>query len=79
MKQNNNNNNNKNSVSVKSPDFFQGNHAIKKERKTNLKPYMTSRIKTRNYLSNISYAGVTKEDFYNRNFVFDIYLLLIKI
>ena len=79
MKQNNNNNNNKNSVSVKSPDSFQGNHVIKKERKTNLKPYTMSRIKTRNYLLNISYAGVTKEDFYNRSFVFDIYVLLTKI
>ena len=28
---------------------------------------MMSRRKMRNYLSNISYAGVTKEDFYNRN------------
>ena len=28
---------------------------------------MTSRRKMRNYLSNTSYAGVTKEDFYNRN------------
>ena len=39
---------------------------------------MTSRRKMRNYLSNISYAGVTKEDFYNRNFVFQIYVLLTK-
>ena len=34
MKQNNNNDNN---MSVKSPDFFQDNNAIKKG-KTNLKP-----------------------------------------
>ena len=39
---------------------------------------MTSRRKMRNYLSNISYAGVTKEDFYNGNFVFQIYVLLTK-
>ena len=70
-------NNNNNSKSVKSPDFFQDNNSIKKNKK-NLKPYATSKIKTRNYISNISYAGVTKEDFFNRNFVFDIYVLLKK-
>ena len=48
MKQNNPNNDN--SVSAKSPDFFQGNNAIKKKRKTNLKLHTTSRVKTRNYL-----------------------------
>ena len=37
---------------------------MKKERKKKLKPYATSRIKTRNFLSNISYAAVTKEDFH---------------
>ena len=74
MKQNYNTDN---SVSVKSLDFFQGNNAIKK-RKSNSKPYTKSRIKTRNYLSNLSYAGVTKEDFHNRYFVFDINLLLTK-
>ena len=30
----------------------------------------------RNYLSNIAYNSVVREDFYNRNFVFDIYILL---
>ena len=74
MKQNNNGN----SVSAKSPDFFQGNNAIKKKRKTNLKLYTASKVKTRKYLSSISYAGVTKEDFYSRNFEFDIYVLLTK-
>ena len=77
MKQNNINDNN--SVTVKSLDFFQGNNVIKKKkRKANLKPYTTSRIKTTNYLSNISYNGVTKENFCNKNFVFDIYILLTK-
>ena len=40
------------------------------------KPYFTTRIKARNYLSNIAYSGVFREDFYNWNFVFDIYVLL---
>ena len=34
--------------------------------------------KSRNVSSNISYAGINKEDFYNENFIFDVYLLVIK-
>ena len=30
------------------------------------------------FLSNISYVGISKEDFYNQNFVFDIYALITK-
>ena len=41
-----------------------------------VKPYTTTRIKSRNFLSNISYVGINKEDFYNQNFVFDIYALM---
>ena len=43
-----------------------------------LKPYTTSRTKLRNYLSNISHSGITKENFYKGNFSFDIYILLTK-
>ena len=39
---------------------------------------MTTRIKSRNFFSNITYVGINKEDYYNRNFVFDVYLLLRK-
>ena len=35
-------------------------------------------MKLRNFLSNIAYVGINKEDYYNRNFVLDIYLLLTK-
>ena len=62
--------------SAKSPDFFQDNNAIK--RKTSIKPYTTTRIKSRNFLTNISYVGINKEDFYNQNFAFDIYALITK-
>ena len=57
--------------SAKSPDFFQGNKSSveKTERK-----YTTTRIKSLNFLSNISYVGLNKEDFYNENFIFDVYL-----
>ena len=72
----NQSNSNDNSVPAKSPDFFQVITLFKK--KANFKLHATSRTKMRNYISNILYAGVTKEDFYNRNIVFDIYVLLTK-
>ena len=39
---------------------------------------MTTRIKSRNFLFNITYVGINKEDDYNKNFIFDVYLLLTK-
>ena len=57
--------------SAKSQDFFQDNNAIGEK-------YTTTRIKLRNFLSNIAYVGISKEDYYNKNFIFDVYLLLIK-
>ena len=53
----------------KSQDFFQDNNAIKVK-------YTTTRIKSKNFLSNIAYVGINKEDYYNRNFIFDVYLLI---
>ena len=41
--------------SAKSQDFFQDNNAIKVK-------YTTTRIKSRNVLSNIAYIGINKED-----------------
>ena len=73
MKQNNNNNN----MAVKSTDFFRIITLLRK-RKIHLKSYTTSRTKLRNYLWNISHTGITKEDFYKGNFLFDIYILLTK-
>ena len=57
--------------SVKSQDFFQDNNAIGKK-------YTTTQIKSRNFLSNIAYVGINKENYYNKNFIFDVYLLLTK-
>ena len=57
--------------SAKSQDFFQDNNAIKVK-------YTTTRIKSRNVLSNIAYIGINKEDYCNRNFIFDVHLLLDK-
>ena len=57
--------------SAKGQDFFQENKAIGKK-------YITSLIKSRNFLSNIAYVGISKEDYYNENFIFEVYLLLTK-
>ena len=40
--------------------------------------YSPTRIKSRNFLSNISFTGINKNDFYNENFILDVYVLLIK-
>ena len=76
---NNNQTDNKKTVeeeSAKSPDFFQDKNVIK--RKKVGKQYTTTRIKSKNFLSSISYVGICKEDFYNVNFVFNIYFLITK-
>ena len=57
--------------SVKKQDFFQDNNALGKR-------YTTARIKSRNFISNIAYVSIIKEDYYNENFVFDMYLLITK-
>ena len=46
--------------------------------KRRIKPYTSSRIKTRNFFSNISYTGVKREDFADNNFTFDTITLLTK-
>ena len=58
--------------SAKNQEFFQSNKD-KIERK-----YTTTRIKSRNFLSNIAYVGINREDFYNQKFLFDVYLLITK-
>ena len=69
--------------SAKRQDFFQNNkvanhplpptHPKKKKKK-----YTMTRIKSQNFLSNIAYIGINKEDYYNNNFIFDVYFLLTK-
>ena len=55
--------------SAKNKAFFQDN----KQSETKC---TTTRTKSRNFLSNIVYVGINKEDFYNGNFIFDVYLLV---
>ena len=49
-----------------------------KHLKRRIKPYTSSRIKTRNFFSNISYTGVKSKDFADNNFTFDTITLLTK-
>ena len=57
--------------SAKNQDLFQDNKAIKVK-------YTTTKIKSRNFLSNVAHVAINKEDFYNKNFIFDVYLLVTK-
>ena len=57
--------------SAKSLDFLQ-------DIKPSERKYTTTRIKSRNFLLNISYVEINKEDFYYENFIFDVYFLVKK-
>ena len=66
----------------KSQDFSQQTNEIVSRHKikytaTRIK-YSAIRIKSRNFLSNISYTGINKNDFYNESFILDVYVLLVK-
>ena len=49
-----------------------------KHLKRRIKPYTSSRIKTRNFLSRVSYTGVKSDDFVDNNFTFNIITPLTK-
>ena len=63
-------------------DFsFNNNASQPKKRKyetKKIKPCNTSRIKSRNFLTNITYNGVREDDLNDRSFVFDVYVLTTK-
>ena len=40
--------------------------------------YSPTRIKSRNFLWNISYTGISKNDFYNESFILDVPVLIVK-
>ena len=40
--------------------------------------YSPTRVKSKNFLSNISYTGISKGDLSNENFILDVYILLVK-
>ena len=62
-------------------DFFLDNNASHKKKKYMMektKPYSTTSIKARTFLTNISYNDVKEEYLLDRNFVFDVYTLTTK-
>ena len=66
----------------KSPDFFPTEKSIAKRKKvrytaTRIK-YSPTRVKSRNFLSNIGYNSINKADFYSENFILDVFILLVK-
>ena len=66
----------------KNPDFFPTEKSIAKRKKvrytaTRIK-YSPTRVKSRNFLSNIGYNSINKADFYNENFILDVFILLVK-
>ena len=65
----------------KSQDFWPANKIVNRHKiryiTTRIK-YFPTRIKSRIFLSNISYTGISKNDFYNENFILDVYVLIVK-
>ena len=66
----------------KNQDFYPTEKSIVKSHKTRYTTtrikYSPTRVKPRNFLSNISYTGISKGDFYNENFILDVHILLVK-
>ena len=60
---------------AKNQDFLP-NNAV--EKRGYLKPYTTTRIKSRNFLSNIAYNSVNDQDIFDRNFYFNTFVLATK-
>ena len=54
-------------------DIFLSDNDIKKKKKK----YSSTKVKARNFLTNVSYNGVKKIDYENRSFVIDIFAYLI--
>ena len=61
-------------------DFLLSNNASQPPKKyvtKKIKPYNTTRIKSRNIFGNTSYNKAKEEDLFDRSFVFDVYILMI--
>ena len=69
-------------LSEKSQYFSQQNNKIVNRHKVRYTAarikYSKTRIKSRNFLSNIAYTGINKNDFYNECFILDVYVLIVK-
>ena len=66
----------------KGQDFYPTEKSIAKRQKVRYLAarikYSPTRVKSRNFSSNIGYTSINKSDFYNENFILDVYILLVK-
>ena len=58
-------------------DIFSDDKDLKKQEKKEKKKYSSTKVKARNFLTNISYNGIKSKDYENRTFVIDIFAYLI--
>ena len=57
-------------------DIFLNDNASNKN-KSEINKYSTTKVKARNFLTNVSYNGIKDKDYQNRSFVIDIFTFLI--
>ena len=58
-------------------DIYLDDKDLKKQEKKEKKKYSSTKVKARNFLTNISYNGIKSKDYENRTFVIDIFAYLI--
>ena len=58
-------------------DIYLSDKDLKKQDKKEKKKYSSTKVKARNFLTNISYNGIKSKDYENRTFVIDIFAYLI--
>ena len=58
-------------------DIYLSDKDLKKQDKKEKKKYSSTKVKARNFLTNISYNGIKSKDYENRTFVIDIFPYLI--
>ena len=58
-------------------DIYLSDNDLKKQEKKIKKKYSSTKVKARNFLTNISYNGIKNKDYENQTFVIDIFAYLI--
>ena len=57
--------------------IFSSDKVIEKKTKAEISKYSSTKVKARNFLTNVSYNGIKDKDYQNRSFVIDIFSFLI--
>ena len=58
-------------------DIFLSDNVNKKKQKSEINKYSSTKVKARNFLTNVSYSGIKNKDYHNKSFVIDIFSFLI--